>query len=267
MTFATEFLGIPSIWIYLIRKQQEKDLLVQGGTTYETIDFESSQNLLFLSNTKRTHQQTMRWPDEYFPPGHRLQDTGSFQCTVEELAPGHTKHFHFVPETLDNNQCWDIMNVDNVGQDNNQCWDIMNVDNVGQDNNQCWDIMNVDNVGQDSTLMFPSRQHTTSMQSNDLSITTRDQNSYQSTSISIKPHSLPAIFVDQPHISSESGYMKFIYRTRWDFKIAYTLHTQEMNTALLDILFDIRQQNHGLLQITFIMFNSIVFHHYIKYFP
>jgi hypothetical protein len=141
----------------------------------------------------------MKWPDEYLPPGHRLQDTdmqvGSFQCTMEELAPGYTKHFSFDPEELDNNQCWDIMNIDNVGQD--------------------------------STVMFPARQHTTSKQSNDLPLTTRDQNSYQTTSINIKPYSLPAIFIDQPHISSESGYMKFIYRTRWDFKISYTLHTQQ----------------------------------------
>jgi hypothetical protein len=159
-----------------------KRLLVQGGTTYETIDFEGSQNLLFLSNTNRTHQPTMIWPDQYNPPGHPLKDTdiqsGSYQCTTEELAPGHTKKFTFTPEQLPDYQCWDIMNVDNVGQD--------------------------------YMLMFPSRQHTTNLQSQDLPITTSDKNYFQTSHLSIEPHSLPAIFVDQPHISSESGYMTFI---------------------------------------------------------
>jgi hypothetical protein len=175
-----------------------KRLLVQGGTTYETIDFESNQNLLYLTNTNRCHKPTMTWPNEYFPPGHKLQDTdmqsGSYQCTTEELAPGHSKHFHFTPEQLPDYQCWDIINVDNVGQD--------------------------------YMRMFPARQHT-DLQSFDLPITTADKNNYQSTTISLETHSLPAIFIDQPHISSESGYMKFIYRTRWDFKMSYTLHTQQ----------------------------------------
>jgi hypothetical protein len=94
-----------------------KRLLVQGGTTYETIDFESSQNLLILTNTNKTHQPTMIWPNEYNPPGHQLKDTdlqsGSYQCTTEELAPGHSKHFTFTPESLPEHQCWDIINVDN----------------------------------------------------------------------------------------------------------------------------------------------------------
>jgi hypothetical protein len=163
-----------------------KRLLIQGGTTYETIDFESSQNLLFLTNTNKTHKPTMTWPNEYNPPSHRLVDTdmqsGSYQCITEELAPGHTKKFTFHPEQLPDYQCWDIINVDNVGQDYHR--------------------------------MFPARQHTTDLQTYDLPITSTDKNSYQTTTISTKPHSLPAIFIDQPHISSESGFMKFIYRTR-----------------------------------------------------
>jgi hypothetical protein len=43
--------------------------------------------------------------------------------------------------------------------------------------------------------------------------------------IKYKPMSLPAIAINSPHIPSESGYMKFIYHTRWDFKIKYTMHT------------------------------------------
>jgi hypothetical protein len=48
---------------------------------------------------------------------------------------------------------------------------------------------------------------------------------FTSLDIKYKPRSLPLIALDAPHIASESGYMKFIYQTRWDFKIKYTLHT------------------------------------------
>jgi hypothetical protein len=35
---------------------------------------------------------------------------------------------------------------------------------------------------------------------------------------------MPLIQLDSPHILSENGNMKFIYRTRWDISVPYTLH-------------------------------------------
>jgi hypothetical protein len=132
---------------------------------------------------------------------------------------------------------------------------------------QCWDIINVDNIGQDYNLMFPARQHTTTLQSYDLPITTTDKNTYQTSFINLHPHSLPAIFIDQPHIASESGYMKFIYRTRWDFKMDYTLHTQQ--TANNEYSSSRRivpypKAKNGLQQITYITYNFIAFLHIIN---
>jgi hypothetical protein len=78
-----------------------KRLLTQGSTTYETIDLESSQNLLVMTDTNATHTPTITWLGEFIPPGHIMKEydlqTGSFNCTLEEIAPGHTKHFQFIP--------------------------------------------------------------------------------------------------------------------------------------------------------------------------
>jgi hypothetical protein len=72
--------------------------------------------------------------------------------------------------------------------------------------------------------MFPARQHTSSAQSFDVPVTATTNGSFASLHIQWQPQPMPAIFLDSPHILSESGNMKFIYRTRWDFSVPYTLH-------------------------------------------
>jgi hypothetical protein len=48
-----------------------KRLLVQGSTTYETIDSETSQNLLLLTDTTTSNSPKIIWPSEYQPSGHK----------------------------------------------------------------------------------------------------------------------------------------------------------------------------------------------------
>jgi hypothetical protein len=42
--------------------------------------------------------------------------------------------------------------------------------------------------------------------------------------IQYKPASMLLISLDSSHTLSESGIMKFIYRTGWDFKVPYIIH-------------------------------------------
>jgi hypothetical protein len=173
-----------------------KHLLTQGSTTYETIDFETSQNLMILTDVNLTHKPSLLWPDEFLLPGHRntSQDmqAGTNYCKIEELATGHTKHFIFLPEKLPENHVWELLSIDKSGN-------------------------HVDK-------MFPARQHTTGMQSFDIPLVTTSTTNYTSMHVQWQPQPMPLIQLDSPHIMSESGNMKFIYRTRWDISVPYTLH-------------------------------------------
>jgi hypothetical protein len=77
-----------------------KRLLTQGATTYETIDFETSQNLLILTDTNRSHPPSPIYTTEFNPPGQlhdkNLQSTPYF-CKTEELPTGKVKTFHLTP--------------------------------------------------------------------------------------------------------------------------------------------------------------------------
>jgi hypothetical protein len=119
-----------------------KRLLTQGSTTYETIDFETSQNLMILTDMNQTHTPAVVWPTEFMPPGHKnttndLQLGANF-CKTEELATGHTKTFTFFPEPLPPSHVWEMIHIDKSS------------------------------VHADK--MFPARQHTTGIQSNDIPI-------------------------------------------------------------------------------------------------
>jgi hypothetical protein len=90
-----------------------KRLLTQGSTTYETIDFETSQNLMVLTDVNATHKPSILWPDEYMPPGHKntyqgMQMDTNF-CKTKELATGYTKHFEFPPEPLPDSHVWELI--------------------------------------------------------------------------------------------------------------------------------------------------------------
>lgn len=154
-----------------------KRLLTQSSTTYETIDFETSQNLLLLTDTNQTHKPSVTWPSEFYPPGHKyLGDNlqqGTFYPLLEELSTGHTKTFTFTPELPDH---------------------------------QCSELLEIENTGMHCDKMFPLRQHTVGVQTFDTPITSNtSRTNYISTDIQYSPHSLP-------HILSEHGHMKFIYR-------------------------------------------------------
>jgi hypothetical protein len=173
-----------------------KRLLTQGSTTYETIDFETSQNLMILTDINNTHQPSVLWPDEYMPPGHKnttdnLQ-LGTNYCKIEELATGHTKTFHFTPERLPSSHVWEPTFIDKSGDHANK--------------------------------LFPARQHTTGVQAQDIPLIATSTTSFTSMHIQWQPSSLPFIQLESPKILSENGNMKFIYRTRWDFSVPYTLH-------------------------------------------
>jgi hypothetical protein len=173
-----------------------KRLLTQGSTSYETIDFETSQNLLIGTDINRTHTPSVLWPAEYEPPGHKysgsdLQDGTNF-LKYEVLATGTSKKFFFTPESLPHGYVWELIEIENTG------------------------------IHADK--MFPARQNTTGLQTNDIPLVTQTKDKMTSMHISSYPNSLPLIFLDSPHILSESGNTKFIYRTRWDFRVRYTRH-------------------------------------------
>jgi hypothetical protein len=119
-----------------------KRLLTQGSTTYETIDFETSQNLMILTDINNTHQPRVLWPDEYMPPGHKNTTSdlqlGTNFCKIEELATGHTKHFQFSPEPLPPSHVWELAKIDKSGNH--------------------------------AAKMFPARQHTSQLQTLDIPI-------------------------------------------------------------------------------------------------
>jgi hypothetical protein len=79
--------------------------------------------------------------------------------------------------------------------------------------------------------MFPARQHTTSYQIFDTPLTTTTGTTFSSLHLQWQPQPLPAIIIDSPRILSESGNMKFIYRTRWDFSVPYTLHIKPSSAS------------------------------------
>jgi hypothetical protein len=175
-----------------------KRLLTQGSTTTETIDFETSQNLMILTDVNKTHKNDITYPSDFVPPGIKnttfdLQSDAYF-CKTEELSTGHTKPFSFTPEPLPPNYVWEILPINTFYENTRK--------------------------------MFPARQHTTAAQNYDLPLTHFPGRSFASTHYQQQPHPLPHIELHCPHISSEAGYMKFIYRTRWDFSVSYTLHTK-----------------------------------------
>jgi hypothetical protein len=167
-----------------------KRLLTQGSATYETIDFETSQNLLVLTGVNNTNTPSVVWPNEFHPPGRISRGTesqsGTNYCKLEEIATGTTKDFSFTPEQLPGKLVREMTTIDSSGLH--------------------------------SDKMFPARQHTTDLQAFDMPLTINHPHNFSS---------LPLICIDSPHILSEAGNMKFIYRTRWDFKIPYTMHTYQ----------------------------------------
>jgi hypothetical protein len=180
-----------------------KCLLTQGSTTTETIDFETSQNLMILTDVNKTHLNDITYPHDFVPPGIKnvtfdLQSDAYF-CKTEELSTGHTKTFSFQPEQLPPNYVWEVIPI-----------------NTTVENTQ---------------KMFPARQHTTQAQDFDVPLTNIKGRSFATTYMQQQPHPLPHIELHSPHISSEAGYMKFIYRTRWDFSIPYTLHIQPSSVS------------------------------------
>jgi hypothetical protein len=82
-----------------------------------------------------------------------------------------------------------------------------------------------------ASKMFPARQHTSSYQIFDSPLTATTTGNFSSVHIQWQPQPLPAIILDSPHIQSETGNMKFIYRTRWDFSIPYTLHIKPSSSS------------------------------------
>ncbi|PNF30091.1 hypothetical protein B7P43_G03138 [Cryptotermes secundus] len=173
-----------------------KRLLTQGSTTYETIDFETSQNLMILTDINNSHTPSILWPDDFMPPGAKFRtadlQAGTYFCKTEELATGHTKTFSFTPEKLPSSYVWELIHIDKSGTH--------------------------------ADKMFPARQHTNSFQSNDIPLIAASKSGFTSMHIQWKPQPMPLIVLDSPHILSENGNMKFIYRTRWDYTIPYTLH-------------------------------------------
>lgn len=132
-----------------------KRLLTQGSTTYETIDFETSQNLLIMTDNNATQSPKITFPTEFKPPGHKyegsdLQDSCFFQ-NLQELATGTTKHFHFEPETLPNYQVWQLLSIESGGVHANK--------------------------------MFPARQHTNGIQQNDMPLVTQTLKGFNSMDI------------------------------------------------------------------------------------
>lgn len=180
-----------------------KRLLTQGSTTYETIDFETSQNLMILTDMNKGRIHQINWPDEYKPPGNLNQvedwQNGTNYCKAEELATGHTKHFNFSPEKLPDSYVWQLLKIDNSGIYAN--------------------------------MMFPARQHTQGYQTEDSPLVATNHDFYSSVHYQYKPYAMPSIMLDSPHIKSETGKMKFIYRTRWDFSIPYTLHMEPSSST------------------------------------
>jgi hypothetical protein len=173
-----------------------KRLLTQRSTTTETIDFETSQNLMILTDVNQTHKNDITYPHDYVPPGIKntsfdLQSSAYF-CKTEELSTGHTKTFSFTPESLPPNYVWEILPINTL----------------------------IENT----QAMFPARQHTTAAQDFDKPLINQLGRSFAASYLHSQPHPLPHIELHCPHITSETGYMKFIYRTRWDFSIPYTLH-------------------------------------------
>jgi hypothetical protein len=173
-----------------------KRLLTQGSTTYETIDFETSKNLMILTDVNNTHQPSIVWPNEFQPPGHKntSQDmqSGTNFCKIEELATGHTKTLNFSPEPLPSHHVWELLKIEKTGM-------------------HC-------------EKMFPARQHTSTVQTFDVPLIATTNSAFASIHVQWQPQPMPIIILDSPHIQSEAGNMKFIYRTRWDFTIPYTLH-------------------------------------------
>jgi hypothetical protein len=142
------------------------------------------------------HKTDIVYPHDFVPPGIKnttfdLQ-SDMYLCKTEELSTGHTKQFSFTPEQLPPNYVWETLPI-----------------NAYPEN---------------AKTMFPARQHTTSAQEFDKPFTDIQGRSFASSYLHSQPHPLPHIELHSPHISSEAGYMKFIYRTRWDFSINYTLH-------------------------------------------
>jgi hypothetical protein len=180
-----------------------KRLLTQGSTTYETIDFETSQNLMILTDVNNSHNPNVIWPSEYQPPGHRLTgldlQSGTNYCKIEELATGHTKEFKFTPEHLPAHHVWELIKIENTGMN--------------------------------AAKMFPARQHTTGFQSFDTPMVNTSATTFTSMHLQYHPQPMPFIVLDAPHILSEAGNMKFIYRTRWDFSIPYTLHIKPSSAS------------------------------------
>jgi hypothetical protein len=152
------------------------------------------------------------------PPGHKNTTDdmrlGTNFCKTEELATGHTKHFEFPPEPLPQNHVWELLSTDKSGTH--------------------------------ADKMFPARQHTTAIQSFDIPLVGTSTANYTSMHIQWHPQPMPLIQLDSPHILSENGNMKFIYRTRWDISVPYTLHIKphpQMKYHTTNLLFPIPKPN------------------------
>jgi hypothetical protein len=115
------------------------------------------------------------------------------------LATGHTKTFVFPPEQLPAHHVWEPIIIDNTGEHANK--------------------------------MFPARQHTSSLQTLDVPLVSATAAGYISMHVQWTPQPMPIIQLEPPQIKSESGNMKFIYRTRWDMSVPYTLHIKPSSTT------------------------------------
>jgi hypothetical protein len=142
----------------------KKRLLTQGTTSYETIDFETSQNLLIMQDLNDTHNPTIQYPEEFQPPGHTYigdeWQSNPFLPSIEELSTGHIKTFTFYPEELPPNQVWARTEISDLGTY--------------------------------AADMFPARQHTTGQKTNDTPLTTTTNKTYYvNTNYQSQHHSLP----------------------------------------------------------------------------
>lgn len=175
-----------------------KRLLTSSGTTTETIDFETSQNLLLMWGTTKEETPALTATEITTPPWHLSQggdlQSGNFEYKLEELATGHMKTIVVEPTKIPEGMYWEPFDIDGSITD--------------------------------KPYLLPCIQQTAkTIALNDQPIVLYTNSNYNSLRNNIAYNNLPALYLDYPHIKDETGTMKFIYRLKIDFEIDYTLFT------------------------------------------